>query len=88
MKPDDRINIAFILKKTLHNKFSEEEDTSEIDIINLKLWELLKEHLGSHPYHFFRGSPVTLFSPFEAIIHEWKILEEAAAQRPKDDEDR
>ncbi|PNP47425.1 hypothetical protein TGAMA5MH_01244 [Trichoderma gamsii] len=88
VKPDDRINIAFILKKTLHNKFSEEEDTSEIDIINLKLWELLKEHLGSHPYHFFRGSPVTLFSPFEAIIHEWKILEEAAAQRPKDDEDR
>lgn len=88
MKPDNRKNVAFILKKTMHDKFSDEEDTSEIDIINLNLWELLREHLGSHPYHFFRGSPVTLFSPFEAIIHEWKTLEKAAAQSPKDDEDR
>ncbi|KAJ4854215.1 uncharacterized protein T069G_11194 [Trichoderma breve] len=87
-KLDDRDNFAFILKKTVHNKFSSQEDTSEIDIVNLKLWELLKEHLGSHPFHYFRGSPVTLFSPYEAIVYEWDILVNAAAQPPKDDEDK
>ncbi|KAL6815071.1 P-loop containing nucleoside triphosphate hydrolase protein [Trichoderma sp. SZMC 28015] len=87
-KLDDRDNFAFILKKTVHNKFSTQEDTSEIDIVNLRLWDLLKEHLGSHPFHYFRGSPVTLFSPYEAIVYEWDTLVNAAAQPPKDDEDK
>lgn len=58
---------------------------SEIDIVNPALWELLKEHLSWYPYHIFRGSPVTLNSPFEPLVHEWDALKKAAEQTPKDD---
>ncbi|KAL7789035.1 P-loop containing nucleoside triphosphate hydrolase protein [Trichoderma ceciliae] len=82
-KLKDNNNLAFILKK-----FSDEGDSSEIDIINPNLWELLKEHLGSYPDHIFRGSPVTLCSPFEFIVFEWDTLKAAAEQAPQDDADK
>ncbi|KAJ5817755.1 P-loop containing nucleoside triphosphate hydrolase protein [Penicillium robsamsonii] len=81
-------NIAFVLKKTIPEKFSGADDTSEIDIINLNLWELLKEHLGGYPYHVFRGSPVTLFSPYEAIIFKWDALQIASIEEPKNEQDK
>ncbi|KAI0853358.1 P-loop containing nucleoside triphosphate hydrolase protein [Daldinia vernicosa] len=86
-KPDTS-DLAFILRKTVHDKFSGEEDCSEIDIINLGLWELLKEHLGDYPYHLFRASPVTIYSPYEPFIFKWGELEKAAAQDPKNEQDK
>lgn len=79
---------AFVLKKILRDKFVGEEESSEIDILNLKLWDLLKENLGAYPYHIFRGPPVTLYSPYEGVIFGWNALEKAASQEPKDDEDK
>ena len=87
-KPEDTQNLAFVLRKTVHDKFSDEDDSSEIDIINPDLWELLKEHLGGYPYHMFRASPVTLDSPYEEFIFEWDVLKSAATQDPKDEEDK
>ncbi|KAJ5928277.1 P-loop containing nucleoside triphosphate hydrolase protein [Penicillium verhagenii] len=81
-------DIAFVLKKTVPDKFSDPYDLSEIDIINLDLWELLKEHLGAYPYHIFRGSPVTLFSPYEALVFEWDVLRAASVEEPKNEEDK
>ncbi|KAK6337267.1 hypothetical protein TWF730_002673 [Orbilia blumenaviensis] len=67
---------------------SEEEDSSEIDIVNPDLWGLLKEHLGYYPNHVFRGGPITLFSPYDAFIFNWDDLQNAAAQVPKDEKDK
>ncbi|KAK6506459.1 hypothetical protein TWF506_011367 [Arthrobotrys conoides] len=79
---------AFILKKKMQELFlSDEEDSSEIDIVNPDLWELLKKHLGHHPNHIFRGGPVTLHSPYDPFIFEWDALQNAAAQDPKDKQD-
>ncbi|KAM0258112.1 hypothetical protein ACHAQJ_004017 [Trichoderma viride] len=86
-KLDDNNAFAFILKKIVYNKFPNGEANSEIDITNPNLWELLKEYLGSYPDHVFRGSPVTLLSPYEAVIYEWDTLQKAAEQAPKDDAD-
>ncbi|KAI0106666.1 P-loop containing nucleoside triphosphate hydrolase protein [Daldinia grandis] len=86
-KSTDTGDLAFILRKTVHDKFSGEEDSSEIDIINPELWELLKEHLGDYPYHLFRASPVTIYSPYEPFIFKWDELQKAAAQDPKDEQD-
>ncbi|KAI1387952.1 P-loop containing nucleoside triphosphate hydrolase protein [Hypoxylon trugodes] len=79
-KPEDNRGFAFVLRKIVHDKFSGEEDVSEIDIVNLGLWKLLREHLGEYPGHTFRGSPVTLYSPYEALIFKWDILEQEAAK--------
>lgn len=82
---------AFILKKKVHSRFSSEansDETSEIDIQNPDLWVLLKKHLEHYPYHIFRGSPVTLYSPYESIIYEWDVLQQAAKQSPTDERDR
>jgi hypothetical protein len=76
------------LKKIMNGAFSTEEDSSEIDIVNPDLWELLQGHLGDYPWHTFRGSPVTLHSPFETLIFEWDALKKAAAQAPKDEQDK
>ncbi|KAJ5902309.1 P-loop containing nucleoside triphosphate hydrolase protein [Penicillium taxi] len=81
-------DIAFVLKKTVPKKFSDSNDMSEIDIINLDLWELLQQHLGGYPYHVFRGSPVTLFSPYEAIVFEWDVLRAASVEEPKNEKDK
>ncbi|KAK7981177.1 hypothetical protein PG989_013634 [Apiospora arundinis] len=73
---------AFTLKKLASRGYS------EIDISNPDLWELLKEHLGWFPNHIFRGSAVTLYSPFQPFIFEWKALWEAALKDPEGDKDK
>ncbi|KAI0011874.1 hypothetical protein F4779DRAFT_635471 [Xylariaceae sp. FL0662B] len=50
-----------------------------------KAFALLKHCLGHYPYHIFRGSPVILVSPYEAIVFNWEILEEEAG-KPGDSE--
>ena len=80
--------MAFVLRKTVHDQFSDEENSSEIDIINLDLWNILKEHLGDYPYHIFRASPVTLVSPYEPIVFAWDVLTKAARQEAKDERDK
>lgn len=70
-KQEDRETIAFVLRKKVYGAkyaYFRLEDSSEIEIISLGLWNLLKEHLGDYPYHIFRDSPVTLVSPYEAIV--------------------
>ncbi|KAK7433891.1 AAA family [Colletotrichum acutatum] len=84
----DNSKLAFILKKKMNDHFSREDDGSEIEIISEPLWSLLKEHLGDHPYHVFRGSSVPLYSPYEAIIFEWDKLQKAAVQEKGDEEER
>ncbi|KAK6845670.1 AAA family ATPase [Apiospora arundinis] len=89
-KPSDSQEHAFTLKKTVYPKtvVGGFDSLSEIDISNLDLWDLLKEHLGWYPYHVFRDSPTTLYSPYEAIIFDWDKLQGAATQPPKDDKDK
>ena len=63
---------ALIMRKYINDV--EEENDSEIDIIDSSLWDLLKENLAHHPYHIFRGSPVALFSPYEALVFNYDAL--------------
>ena len=65
----------------------DEDDKAEIDIINPYLWDLLKELLGHNPHHLFRGSPVTIPSPFKPLVLYWDELEQAAQDPPKNDND-
>lgn len=65
-----------------------EANNSEIDIQNPGLWKLLKDHLGDYPFHLFRSSPVTLYSPYEAIVFSWDILKDAAAEEGRDEKDK
>lgn len=79
-----------MLKKITYPKNTRDfEPCSQIDIVNPKLWALLKEHLGWYPYHIFRESPVTLQSPFEPIIFDWDKLQRVSNSREavKDQED-
>ncbi|KAI9370165.1 P-loop containing nucleoside triphosphate hydrolase protein [Aspergillus egyptiacus] len=78
---------AFTLKKVTSD-VSSGESYSEIDVINPDLWELLKQHMHHHPYHTFSSSPVTLYSPWDDIIFEWDVLQEAASQAPVNENDR
>lgn len=72
---------AIVLRKLVFPKTAEEfEARSEIDIASPTLWSLLKENLGWYPYHVFRESPVTLESPFEAMIFDWEKLREVAQE--------
>ncbi|KAK7947808.1 aaa family atpase [Apiospora aurea] len=89
-KPPDSQEHAFTLKKTVYPKTTPGEDSgmSEIDVVNLGLWELLREHLGWYPYHVFRDAPTTVYSPYEPIVFEWERLQQAASQSPKDDKDK
>lgn len=87
-KKDESGNFAFILKKETNEKFPDDEDSSEIDIVNPRLWDLLKKHLEDYPYHKFRGPSVTIDSPYEAIIFKWDILKKVSAEEPNDPEDR
>ncbi|KAH7033534.1 uncharacterized protein B0I36DRAFT_321640 [Microdochium trichocladiopsis] len=81
--------LGFILKKFVGSKFSEGGgDESEINIVNPHLWNLLKSQLGWYPYHVFRGSAVTLVSPFEHIVHQWDSLWEEANRDGSTDDDK
>lgn len=77
---------AFTLRKLLY-KDSVDND-GEIEIESQDLWDLLKELMANYPYHTFRGAPVTLVSPFEALILNWEKLERATKQEPKDEKDK
>ncbi|KAK1991740.1 hypothetical protein LX36DRAFT_704521 [Colletotrichum falcatum] len=84
----DDSKLAFILKKKMNDRFTDDDDGSEIEIISQPLWSLLKEHLGDYPYHVFRGSSVPLDSPYEEIIFGWDKLQKAIVQDPRDEEDK
>ncbi|OKL60822.1 hypothetical protein UA08_03412 [Talaromyces atroroseus] len=65
-------------------KFIEEDprqNHSEIEIESPPLRNFMKELLISCPYHTFRGSPQTLYSPYEAIVLNWDQLAKAAEDR-------
>ncbi|KFA54443.1 hypothetical protein S40293_10081, partial [Stachybotrys chartarum IBT 40293] len=64
---------AFVLKKNIYDRGSREINDSEIEITNPDLWDLLKQQLGNYR-HIFRGSPVTLDSPYEQIVFKWDEL--------------
>ncbi|KAI0399292.1 hypothetical protein F4802DRAFT_590377 [Xylaria palmicola] len=78
-KTQDNSGYAFILKKITSDSESGKESSSEIDIISLDLWNLLKVHLRWYPYHIFNEAPVTLFSPYEHIVFAWDHLVKAAS---------
>ena len=67
---------------------TQEEDESTIDIKNRRLWDLLKSHLGWYPDHLFRGPPVTLNSPYEALVYSWDVLKEAARAKSSNEDDK
>ena len=71
---------AFILRKVQASP-----SYGELEITNPHLWDLLKDLLGAYPWHFFKGSPVTLRTPFEDIIYEWNKLEEATKKESEKD---
>ncbi|KAL9105307.1 MAG: hypothetical protein Q9227_009502 [Pyrenula ochraceoflavens] len=77
---------AFILRKIVYD--NEEDNGSEIEITSQALWNLLKGLLGHYPYHYFRGPPTIIKSPFEPFVLNWDELEEAAKEEPRDDLDR
>lgn len=89
-KQESEENLAFILRKIIYGKFADggENDESEIDIKNPRLWEILKSKLGHYPYHTFRGSPVTLYSPYEALVFNWDILQEEAEKQGNEGEEQ
>lgn len=76
---------AFTLRKYV---VEDEEARAEIDIINPHLWNLLKDLLGHYPQHLFRGSPVTIQSPFKPLVLYWDKLGQAARDPPKNDNER
>ncbi|KAH8204871.1 hypothetical protein TruAng_000910 [Truncatella angustata] len=80
---------AFTVKKVVYDKFGTgNRMSSEIDIKNPALWELLKKTLGHYPYHIFRGPPVTLNSPFAPLVFNWDVLAQEAARPEKDHTDK
>ncbi|KAI1113380.1 hypothetical protein F5Y14DRAFT_213449 [Nemania sp. NC0429] len=75
---EDNSEYAFILKRFVFDSTSQNSGSSEINITNPELWDLLKFHLRWYPYHIFSDSPVTLNSPFEPIVFSWDLLEAAS----------
>jgi hypothetical protein len=77
------------LKKYLHGpSHSQKDDNSVIDIKDPHLWDLLKSHLGWYPDHVFRGPPVTLHSPYEALVYSWDALKKAAKAEPANEDNK
>ncbi|KAF4462794.1 AAA family ATPase [Fusarium albosuccineum] len=79
---------AFILRKNVQDSNDSGPSSSEIEITSSDLWALLKNHLGHYPYHIFRGSPVTLSSPYEAIIFQFDDLLLETQKVPENDNDK
>ena len=77
---------AFTLRKHVYSK--SEENSGEIEITNRDLWNILKSLLNHYPYHIFQGPPVTLNSPYKALIFNWEKLEQATGETPKNDKDK
>ena len=76
---------AFVLRKNI--EFNSQDNYGEIEIVSRDLWKLLKTLLSHYPYHIFQGDPVTLTSPYEAIILNWGKLETAATTTLADEKD-
>ena len=87
-KDEDRDKYAFILRKKVQGSDNSRQISSEIDILNLDLWTLLKEKLSYYPYHIYRDSPVTLRSPYESIVFEFDALMGLSQVEPSDDTDK
>lgn len=83
----DRDKYAFIMHKNVYDKVALQnfENESEIEIISLDLWNLLKSHLGQFPNHIFRGSPISLWSPYEEIVFQYDELRTEAGKAAGDD---
>jgi hypothetical protein len=82
---------AFVLRKKVsdsRNVSRHPANSSEIDIVSMDLWNLLKEHLSHYPYHIFRESPVTLSSPYEHIVFQFDELRAETAKLPQDEKDK
>ena len=77
---------AFLLRKNVDGNDGEDND-GELEIVSRDLWNLLKQLLRHYPYHTFQGDPVTIHSPYEAIILNWDKLENAAGERSADEKD-
>ena len=90
-KDADLDNYAFILRKNfygLNYRLLLTHNTSEIDIISLDLWALLKKHLGHYPYHTFRDLPITLYSPYEHIVFQFDDLHAVATETSEDEAEK
>jgi hypothetical protein len=87
-KTIDREKYAFIMHKNVYDKVALQdfENESEIEIISLDLWNLLKSHLGHFPNHTFRGSPVSLWSPYEEIVFQYNELRAEAGKASEGDQ--
>ncbi|KAF5590034.1 AAA family ATPase [Fusarium pseudoanthophilum] len=88
-KEPEESNHAFILRKLVYDAKDPAQNHSEIIITDTDLWELLKKKLGHTPYHLFRGSPVTLFSPFQAIVFQFdELIKESQEAREGEADER
>lgn len=89
---DNKEQFAFILRKNIYDNIGvveRKENNSEIEIVSLQLWELLKENLSHYPYHIFQGAvPAVFYSPFEIFVFYYNDLQEAANKTPTSDEDK
>ena len=77
----DDTSCAFILRKIV------EDNEGELEIVSRDLWSLLKALLSHYPYHIFQGDPMTIGSPYEALILNWEKLEKAANDISPDEKD-
>ncbi|KAF5629995.1 AAA family [Fusarium tjaetaba] len=88
-KEPEESNHAFILRKLVYDAKDSAQNDSEIIMTDTNLWELLKKKLGHIPYHVFRGSPVTLFSPFQAIVFQFhELIKESQEAREGEADER
>ena len=80
MPKENKDHFAFILRRKVYDSNSKTDaNSSEIEIISLGLWNLLKAELGHVPYHLFRGeTPATLHSPYDYLVYNFDKLQEAA----------
>jgi hypothetical protein len=84
-KDEDKEKYAFTLRKMVQDNDKSRQIASEIDIINPDLWTLLKNNLSHYPYHIYRDSPVTLYSPYESIVFEFDALMKLSQDEPSNE---
>lgn len=65
-----------------------QDNSGELEIVSRDLWNLLKELLKDYPYHLFQGDPVTILSPYEALILKWDKLQTAAKESLVDEKEK
>lgn len=77
--------VAFRLRKNVDS--SRQDSTGELEILSHDLWQLLKKILSHYPGHTFLSDPVTINSPYEALVLNWDKLEKAAKGGVVDDKE-